>query len=640
MSIRIESLSTTAGFLKEAPISFAPQLTCIIGARGTCKSTVVETLRFVFDCDRDRVQQLLAPPDARGTSETPSSRGLVHATLQSGFAKCTLIRDDSERPESFWIEREIGSEPRIYQDGVEELIEKGILHAVEIYSQGDLQSIAENERRRLELIDRPNKQRIDELHEKRRQIARQLVGLGPKIRAKASEIEAHKDTLSNLGDLRSQLCQFQAQRPQLPSELDAERAAALGRKQLIDDIKQALAAKETFRNALSVAARTVPDLAPLASSLREVSSLAASHIGAFFDRLIEFREHLDRDIAILSTEDPTSFLNELEAEFDQRNARYRQLRQEQQDVNDALKKEDNLRQQILHLERIESELEGLTKDQQQLVQHRSELRRQLHQLGDQIYQLRQQEVSKINERHSEVVILTLEHGTRSYEYTRLLSELLQGSRLHGQESVARELATNFRPSDLIDIIETGDSSRLATVLNRDHSQMARLIAFLMDHQKLHDIEGSIFDDHLEIFFYDKQTPKPVSQLSRGQMATALLPLILRPAPYPLVFDQPEDDLDNSFIYKSLVVQIQQLKQERQLIFVTHNANIPVLGEADSVVVMEMDSPIAARRPTVGTVDSVKSHILDLLEGGSDAFRRRQQKYDSLLSQGEDQNGAK
>jgi ABC-type transport system involved in cytochrome bd biosynthesis fused ATPase/permease subunit len=119
------------------------------------------------------------------------------------------------------------------------------------------------------------------------------------------------------------------------------------------------------------------------------------------------------------------------------------------------------------------------------------------------------------------------------------------------------------------------------------------------------------------------------------MATALLPLILRPAPYPLIFDQPEDDLDNSFIYQTLVRQIQNLKQERQLIFVTHNANIPVLGEADTVIVMDMQSPVLAAAPAAGTVDEVKTYILNLLEGGSQAFRRRQKKYESLLAQGTD-----
>ena len=161
--------------------------------------------------------------------------------------------------------------------------------------------------------------------------------------------------------------------------------------------------------------------------------------------------------------------------------------------------------------------------------------------------------------------------------------------------------------------------------------MARLVSFLLDNQDLYLLEGVVFDDRLEITLYDGEVPKPVGQLSKGQVATALLPLILRPAGYPLVFDQPEDDLDNSFIYSNLVEHIRRLKAQRQLIFVTHNANIPVLGEADSVVVMKMESPVRAGPPLCGTVDNVKQHILNLLEGGAEAFKRRQQKYQELLA---------
>jgi energy-coupling factor transporter ATP-binding protein EcfA2 len=140
----------------------------------------------------------------------------------------------------------------------------------------------------------------------------------------------------------------------------------------------------------------------------------------------------------------------------------------------------------------------------------------------------------------------------------------------------------------------------------------------------------LFEDTLQITLFDQGTPKSISELSNGQMATALLPLILRSAPYPLIFDQPEDDLDNSFIYRTLVRQIQRLKLERQLIFVTHNANIPVLGSADSVIVMDMQSPTSAAVPQMGTVDEVKPAILSLLEGGAEAFRLRQERYKDLV----------
>jgi energy-coupling factor transporter ATP-binding protein EcfA2 len=160
--------------------------------------------------------------------------------------------------------------------------------------------------------------------------------------------------------------------------------------------------------------------------------------------------------------------------------------------------------------------------------------------------------------------------------------------------------------------------------------MMRLIAHLGEHPDFYELEGAIFDDRLDVTMYDNGRPKKVETLSKGQKATALLPLILRPAPYPLVVDQPEDDLDNSFIYQSLVKVIRKLKTERQLIFVTHNANIPVLGDAERVIVMSMTNPLSAASPQSGTVDDRKSDVLDLLEGGKEAFQERERHYAELL----------
>ncbi len=269
-------------------------------------------------------------------------------------------------------------------------------------------------------------------------------------------------------------------------------------------------------------------------------------------------------------------------------------------------------------------------DEQELVEKRRICREAVLGISDQIYRLRLREVDEINSRHGQMVLLTLEQGSRSPDYAALLARILQGSRLHKQDDVVRDITEKVRPSDLADIVEASDSQRLASVLVRDLGQMARLVAFLLDTDDLYELEGVVFEDRLEITMYDGDVPKAVSQLSKGQIATALLPLILRPASYPLVFDQPEDDLDNRFIFTTLVECVRTLKQQRQLIFVTHNANIPVLGEADSVIVMSMETPNRAVPPLIGTVDQVKHHILNLLEGGADAFRRRQEKYRDLL----------
>jgi hypothetical protein len=72
----------------------------------------------------------------------------------------------------------------------------------------------------------------------------------------------------------------------------------------------------------------------------------------------------------------------------------------------------------------------------------------------------------------------------------------------------------------------------------------------------------------------------LGDLSTGQKATAVLLLLLLESEAPLVVDQPEDDLDNRFITEGIVPNMRNEKRRRQFIFATHNANIPVLGDAD------------------------------------------------------------
>jgi hypothetical protein len=107
--------------------------------------------------------------------------------------------------------------------------------------------------------------------------------------------------------------------------------------------------------------------------------------------------------------------------------------------------------------------------------------------------------------------------------------------------------------------------------------------------------------------------------------TAILPLLLARRDVPLIIDQPEDNLDNHFIYETIVDSIRRNKPHRQLIFVTHNANIPVLGDAELVVVLE-SSGRAGFVAKKGTLDECGQEIIDLLEGGREAFELRSQRY--------------
>ena len=132
-----------------------------------------------------------------------------------------------------------------------------------------------------------------------------------------------------------------------------------------------------------------------------------------------------------------------------------------------------------------------------------------------------------------------------------------------------------------------------------------------------------------LMFDGLQGLRSLDQLSKGQRATALLLLLLSASDAPLIIDQPEDDLDNNFIYKGIVRHLRELKGKRQIIASTHNANVPVLGDAELIVALESDG--SRGRPTeagVGSLDdrTVRALVEDILEGGPAAFDARQHLY--------------
>ena len=148
--VQLKSVQTNSGFLERCSVAFAPQLTCIIGARGTCKSTVVESIRFAFDADRERIIELTQP------------NGLITKTLGAGSVKCTVLVEEEGQLAEYTIEREVDGTPRVLRDGTRDTLGEDLLHEIEIYSQSALQQIASADKPqlRLQLIDRPNRVEI------------------------------------------------------------------------------------------------------------------------------------------------------------------------------------------------------------------------------------------------------------------------------------------------------------------------------------------------------------------------------------------------------------------------------------------------------------------------------------------------
>ena len=119
-----------------------------------------------------------------------------------------------------------------------------------------------------------------------------------------------------------------------------------------------------------------------------------------------------------------------------------------------------------------------------------------------------------------------------------------------------------------------------------------------------------------------------SKLSLGQQQSVLLALMLSSeSDTPLIIDQPEDNLDGEFIYATLVPVLRRAKESRQIIIVTHNPNVAVLGDAEQIIVMKAmhdRGEIVSR----GSIDHVvtREAACAILEGAKEAFLRRARMY--------------
>lgn len=122
---------------------------------------------------------------------------------------------------------------------------------------------------------------------------------------------------------------------------------------------------------------------------------------------------------------------------------------------------------------------------------------------------------------------------------------------------------------------------------------------------------------------------PIDQLSAGQRCTAIFPMLLRLDQGPLIVDQPEDNLDNRHIATSIAPALLADKRQRQMMFTSHNANLVVLSDAESVIMFESDGAVG-RVENQGffatRTSSIAHHVMDVLDGGEAALKLRALKY--------------
>ena len=224
----------------------------------------------------------------------------------------------------------------------------------------------------------------------------------------------------------------------------------------------------------------------------------------------------------------------------------------------------------------------------------------------------QKQIKKINDAESELEIV-VEYKGRKDKFVEKMKNIYRGSgiRTTAYDSIAQQYV------DFIQIYR--DRSHLQAILSESH-----YAEFL---KRLSENLSELLTYQIENKFIINYKGKPLAQHSLGQRASALILFLLAQKDCDvLIIDQPEDDLDNQTIYRDVIRELKKLKGDMQFVFATHNANIPVLGDSEKVIACEfLQSNISIDS---GNVDkhSTQKKIVDVMEGGKDAFEHRKKIY--------------
>ena len=605
--MNIVRLEVEEGFLDGLDLAFQPGLNVLIGSRGTGKSSIIELIGWVLELSsfserfearrRDHVSAILGS-------------GRVTATLQVKNTTLSVARTTSdERPR---YSHQLG-----FQDPL-------------VLSQNEIELLGLQASGRRRLIDGFRSDStaaneisiLAELGSLTSQIASAMAEL-VEVEVEANELESLRQ---DLDDARAEQATFDeslaglAQEQTRLAELSHALAESAGLGETIkfwseatrswgERIDSAISATPVSPQAPAVAERTAQVAAQLSearSLLEHARQLAASAHGAI--------ESLVSDSAQRS----------ISAEDESRQLR-RILDGASEGAGAAARRVAELEARIVQVERTRQRATALDQHRQGLIEARDSHLALLEEARSARIQARTGVVAGLNQQFGPTIRFRLDALGDVSEYAARIAGSLRGSGVH-YNALAPQLSRNLSPSELMRLAERFDVEGLAAAMGLTADRSARIIAAL-NAGGLEGIATTRIDDLIEVSLLDETEYKSSSEMSTGQQCTAVLPVLLRHDDRLVVIDQPEDNLDNAYIVNTVVKAMSTRRPGSQLICATHNPNIPVLAEAAQIIQMGSDGRrgFVARRGRLSE-PSIVSAIVDLMEGGREAFEHRSRFY--------------
>ena len=588
-------------------VPFSPFLSALIGGRGSGKSTLLEFMRLALRRDKE------LPSDLRddkyyqlGNDSLLTENSLICLMYRKGDTRYRLNWDAKSEIDSLEVQGEDGE----WQSEVGEIES---LFPVKIFSQKQIFALSQAPQALLKVVDESPEvgyaqwqQEISALNNQYKQKQLQINVLIEKcaqkdrlqgecsdLRRQIAEIEksGHKDILQVYRIRQAQVNSIRATEATWQEMLDSLQAIA-------QDIEPAEIPEQIFadhRDIYTDLQSANQQWQAIATQLLTITQQAQYNIDKWDMRKdkAEWQVLLKADIA-----------------------RYQQVKADlQQQGIDPDKYPQLLRQ----LERVQSELNKIS-ELDTKIEH-------LKQERDDLYQKIQQQRQLLSRKRASFLSTTLANN----KYISIELDCFAA----GAAQVERDLRHILQCPDRFE----NDLSSLRGKLAHDAEALKKHIddirrgkkepkdkrfakhLYGLPQESMLDLKLWFPEDNLRITFGDRNTP--LENGSPGQKCAALLAFLLSYGNEPLLLDQPEDDLDNDLIYKLIVQQIRATKHKRQIIIVTHNANIVVNGDAEMVLPLSVGGGQSHINEPASIQDmKVRKEICAILEGGQQAFSKR------------------
>jgi energy-coupling factor transporter ATP-binding protein EcfA2 len=616
------AMTWEGGFLDGTAIHFNENLNVLVGGRGTGKSTVVESLRYVLGLD------------PLGEEARKAHDGIIRQVLKSGTKVSLLIESHRPAKRKYRIERTIPNAPVVRDETgkVLKLTPTDVLPLAEVYGQHEISELSKDREKLTHLLER-FVERDESLARRKADLRRELDRSRSRILDVSKELKQIEEHLAALPGLEETLGRFQ----EAGLEERLKERSLLVREERV--LKTAAERVGPFRDLLEQLRGELPiDRAFLSS--KALKGLPGKQILMDADAVLE---KLSQEIETLSTGIGKALLRAdqgLSAVRDKWKARKDEVQQAYEKILRELQKSKvdgeefiRLRRQIEELRPLREREALLRRTEKEHEDQRRSLLAEWEDLKAEEFRYLERAARKVSKKLAARVRVQVTFAGNREPLFQLLRDQIGGQlakTIETLEALPDLSLGSFSEACRAGVDELRQKFKLTPVQAKNIAEAPAGV--FMQIEEL-DLTSTTKIELNVAAAEDPPDWHALEDLSTGQKATAVLLLLLLESEAPLVVDQPEDDLDNRFITEGVVPKMREEKRRRQFVFATHNANIPVLGDAELILGLTAageagEGKARIPREHMGSIDeqAVRELVEEVLEGGKDAFEMRRLKY--------------